>query len=121
MLGGRSTVGPVALNHVIGVRIPASQPAFAHTSRELRLGKQVSVSSYSLAHANARTREGCLAVARAGVCPAIGGRAEADVQHGIRTPNAHTLRVSYDHAAQIPSKHAGRESVTDVSFREPAA
>ena len=26
MLGGRSTVGPVALNHVIGVRIPASQP-----------------------------------------------------------------------------------------------
>ena len=34
-----------SLNHVIGVRIPASQPAFAHASRELRLGKQVSVSS----------------------------------------------------------------------------
>jgi hypothetical protein len=56
-LGGRP------LNHVIGVRIPASQPAFAHAARELRLGKQVIVSSYSRAHANARTREGCLDVA----------------------------------------------------------
>ena len=27
LLGGRSTVGHVALDHVIGVRIPASQPA----------------------------------------------------------------------------------------------
>ena len=26
LLGGRSTVGHVALDHVIGVRIPASQP-----------------------------------------------------------------------------------------------
>ncbi len=27
MLGGRSTVGHVALDHVIGVQIPASQPS----------------------------------------------------------------------------------------------
>ena len=30
LLGGRSTVGHVALDHVIGVRIPASQPTLAH-------------------------------------------------------------------------------------------
>ncbi len=34
-----------ALDHVIGVQIAASQPAFAHASRELRLGRQVTVSS----------------------------------------------------------------------------
>src|SRR5262245_20187030 len=33
MLGGRSTVGHVALDHVIGVRIPASQPDFARLRR----------------------------------------------------------------------------------------
>ena len=38
-MGGRPTVGHMALNHGIGVRIPASQPDFAHASRELRLGK----------------------------------------------------------------------------------
>jgi hypothetical protein len=38
-VGGRPTVGHMALNHGIGVRIPASQPDFAHASRELRLGK----------------------------------------------------------------------------------
>ena len=32
-LGGRSTVGHVALDHVIGVRIPASQPDFARLRR----------------------------------------------------------------------------------------
>src|SRR4029079_19167190 len=32
-LGGRPTVGHVALDHVIGVRIPASQPFFASTRR----------------------------------------------------------------------------------------
>ena len=40
-LGGRPTVGRVPLEHVIGVRIPASQPAFAHASRELRLGRRL--------------------------------------------------------------------------------
>ena len=45
LLGGRSTVGHVALDHVIGVRIPASQPDFARASRELRLGRQDGVSS----------------------------------------------------------------------------
>ena len=44
LLGGRSTVGHVALDHVIGVRIPASQPASAHPSGELRLGRLLSPS-----------------------------------------------------------------------------
>jgi hypothetical protein len=39
LLGGRSTVGHRALDAVIGVRIPASQPDFARASRELRLGR----------------------------------------------------------------------------------
>ena len=38
-LGGRSTVGHGALDAVIGVRIPASQPDFARPSGELRLGR----------------------------------------------------------------------------------
>jgi hypothetical protein len=42
VLGGRSTVGHRALDAVIGVRIPASQPAFAHPAGELPpLGNRV--------------------------------------------------------------------------------
>ena len=52
LLGGRSTVGHVALDHVIGVRIPASQPAFARASRELRLGGRVIVRPSLVAHAS---------------------------------------------------------------------
>ena len=40
LLGRRSTVGHRALDAVIGVRIPTSQPAFARASRELRLGRR---------------------------------------------------------------------------------
>ena len=36
-LGGRSTVGHVALDHVIGVRIPASQPVNRFSQFNLRL------------------------------------------------------------------------------------
>ena len=41
LVGGRPTVGHMALNHGIGVRIPASQPAFARPSGELRLGRRL--------------------------------------------------------------------------------
>ncbi len=44
VLGGRSTVGHRALDAVIGVRIPASQPASDHPSGELRLGRLLSAS-----------------------------------------------------------------------------
>src|SRR6188474_1694605 len=36
ILGGRSTVGHVALDHVIGVRIPASQPILISHDKRLR-------------------------------------------------------------------------------------
>ena len=39
LLGRRSTVGHRALDAVIGVRIPTSQPDFARPSGELRLGR----------------------------------------------------------------------------------
>lgn len=37
VLGGRSTVGHVALDHVIGVRIPASQPIIPFSPKNLRV------------------------------------------------------------------------------------
>src|SRR5688500_15093953 len=69
ILGGRSTVGHRALDAVIGVRIPASQPASAHASRELRLGRLLSPSAKE--HS---TREGCLAGAGFRRATAIAGR-----------------------------------------------
>jgi hypothetical protein len=77
MLGGRSTVGPVALNHVIGVRIPASQPDFARPTGELRLGKQVPTTE-----ASGQTREVCLAEAREA--------SEGGPPAGIRRPRCET-------------------------------
>ena len=59
LLGGRSTVGHHALDAVIGVRIPASQPAFAR----LRRASARSAASRPRTQASSPTREGCLAEA----------------------------------------------------------
>jgi hypothetical protein len=52
VLGGRSTVGHGALDAVIGVRIPASQPAFAHACPKTYVS-----------YGSAGSGEGCLAEA----------------------------------------------------------
>jgi hypothetical protein len=60
ILGGRSTVGHVALDHVIGVRIPASQPAFARLRRASARSARLSRADVPVASSS---REGCLAEA----------------------------------------------------------
>ena len=62
LLGRRSTVGLRALDAVIGVRIPTSQPAFARPSGELRLGR---LSSLACLRRAETASEGCLDEARA--------------------------------------------------------
>jgi hypothetical protein len=61
LVGGRPTVGHMALNHGIGVRIPASQPAFARPSGELRLGRRATHAD--MPRTSPPSGEGCLAEA----------------------------------------------------------
>jgi hypothetical protein len=105
VLGGRSTVGHVALDHVIGVRIPASQPAFAHASRELRLGKQIPD-----IRSERTVGEGCLAEARAGVRGEPEARAKADPRHRLEPSHATTLSSRL----LIPSSKPSCEMIASI-------
>jgi hypothetical protein len=84
LLGGRSTVGHVALDHVIGVRIPASQPYFVQVGRL----------AADVPEASAQTGEGRLAD------PAQ--RAEGDLINPYASRNHAKLRLGTEPSRRTP-------------------
>jgi hypothetical protein len=109
VLGGRSTVGHVALDHGIGVRIPASQPDFARASRELRLGRRASAPTYRSELPD--TGE---------VCPAEAAPKRASLPEALRR-RTHSCALTNEAAQISPNSAELRRTEASPSFRRNAA
>jgi hypothetical protein len=102
VLGGRSTVGHGALDAVIGVRIPASQPAFARLERARASARPAKPAQFTSETLWAR---GCLAVARA----ASGG--------GPPLPSTHFAFLSVSRPCRRFSQGVSGSRLQRVTFR----